>query len=323
MGIKWGVLGTASIAAGCTIPGMQMAEGCELYAIAGRDANKVKKYQEEFGFAKAYVGYDTLLADEEVQAVYIPLPNNLHYEWVMKAIAAGKHVLCEKPLALRAKQAEEMYAAAREKGVILAEAYAYLHSPYMKVLKEDVQSGIIGEIDYMETAFLTQGYREDIRLYKELGGGAMYDLGCYCTTMIMSLVDSNPVYVKASAEMSEEGIDLFTAGLLKFENGVRASFHVGMMLGIDSNSRMDRLYIHGSKGVIQSEVEYNQAGELKYTIITDGKVTERTVIAGQNYSLELEQMNKAITGEEKPYITPEFSVKNAELMDRVLREIGY
>ncbi len=323
MGIKWGVLGTASIAAGCTIPGMQKAEECELYAIAGRDEKKVKKYQEEFGFTKAYVGYDTLLADEEVQAVYIPLPNNLHYEWVMKAVAAGKHVLCEKPLALNVKQAEEMYDAAKEKGVILSEAYAYLHSPYIQALKNEIQSGIIGEVDYIETAFLTQGYEEDIRLYKELGGGAVYDLGCYCTTMILSLVDAEPVYVKANAEMSDKDVDLFAAGIMKFENGVRASFHVGMMLGIGTNSRWDRLYIHGSKGVIKSEVEYNQEGNLKYQVVVDGKVTERSVLARQNYALELEQMNRAISGRESQHITPEFSVKNAKLLDAILKEIQY
>lgn len=323
MNIKWGVLGTASIAAGCTIPGMQQAKGCELYAIAGRDEQKVQRYREEYGFAKGYVGYEALLADEQVQAVYIPLPNNLHYEWVMKAIEAGKHVLCEKPLALNAKEAEEMFAAAKEKGVILAEAYAYLNSPYVKALKEDVQSGMIGEVDYVETAFLTQGYKDDIRLYKHLGGGAMYDLGCYCTTMILSLVDAEPVWIQANAEMSEEGVDVMTSALLKFDTGVRASFNVGMMLGIHSNHRMDRLYIHGTRGCIQSAVEYNQAGELEYSVVSDGKEIIRKVNARQNYCLEIEQMNKAINGTGQLIVTPEFSLKNAKLMEEVLRNIGY
>lgn len=323
MSIKWGVLGTASIAAGCTIPGMMQAEGCELYAIAGRDEQKVQSFKEKFGFSKGYVGYDTLLADEQVQAVYIPLPNNLHYEWVMKAIAAGKHVICEKPLALNVKEAQEMYAAAAQKGVILAEAYAYLNSPYVKSLKEDIESGMIGETIYVETAFLTQGYKEDIRLYKPLGGGAMYDLGCYCTTMILSLIDAKPVFVQANAEMSEEGVDTMTTALLKFDNGVRASFTVGMMLGIDSGARMDRLYIYGSKGYIKSSVEYNQAGELQYTIVSEGKEIVRKVSARQNYALEIEQMNKAICGMEELIVTPDFSMKNAELMEAVLQKIGY
>lgn len=323
MTIKWGVLGTAAIAAGCTIPGMKQAEGCELYAIAGRNEQKVQAFKEQFGFSKGYIGYDALLADEQVQAVYIPLPNNLHYEWVMKAIAAGKHVLCEKPLALNLKEAEEMYAAAKEKGVILAEAYAYLNSPYVKALKENIRSGIIGEVDYVETAFLTQGYSEDIRLYKPLGGGAMYDLGCYCTTMILSLLDANPTWIQAGAEMSGEGVDTMTTVLIKFDNGARASFTVGMMLGIDTGERMDRLYIRGSKGHINSFVEYNQSGEFEYTIVADGKEMTRKVTARQNYALEVEQVNKAITGSEDLIVTPEFSMKNAKLMEEILKKIGY
>ena len=323
MAVKWGVLGTASIAKGCTIPGMKMAQGCQLYAIAGRDADKVELFKKEYGFEKGYVGYENLLADEEVQAVYIPLPNGLHYEWVIKALKAGKHVLCEKPLALSASDAEEMYRVAEENGVILAEAYAYLHSPYVKALKEDVKNGVIGDIFYIESAFLTQGYKEDIRLYKELGGGAMYDLGCYCTTMILSLIDAKPSYVKASAEMSDKGVDLFTAGIIGFENGTRASFNVGMMMGIGTNARYDRLYIKGTKGYIRSDVEFNQEGELSYQVITEEGITERKVSAKQNYCLEVEQLCRAIAGEEAPAVSPEFSIKNAEVIDAVLKDIGY
>ncbi len=323
MGVKWGVLGTASIAENCTIPGMLKAEDCELYAIAGRDEDKTLRFQEQFGFEKSYVGYDALIQDSKVQAVYIPLPNGLHYEWVIKALQAGKHVLCEKPLALSAKDAQTMYQVAKEQGVVLTEAFAYLHSPYVKSLKEDIDSGMIGDIDYIETAFLTQGYTEDIRLYKELGGGAMYDLGCYCTTMILSLVDSEPVYVRASAEMSEKGVDLFTAGIIKFENNVRASFNIGMMFHPGVNGRFDRLYIHGTKGQIRSDVEYNQEGDFSYTILADGKRIERRINAKQNYCLEVEHMNRMIQGKEKSYITPEFSIKNAKLIDAVLNDIGY
>lgn len=112
--IKWGVLGTANIARGCTILGMQLAENCELYAIAGRSLDKAEQFRKEFGFERAYDSYEALLADPEVEAVYIPLPNTLHYEWVIKAAKAGKHILCEKPLAPSAAQAAEMQAVARE-----------------------------------------------------------------------------------------------------------------------------------------------------------------------------------------------------------------
>ncbi len=323
MAVKWGVLGTANIARGCTIPGMKQAANCKLYAIAGRDGAKAESFKEEFGFEKAYEGYDKLLEDTEVQAVYIPLPNHLHKEWVIKALKAGKHVLCEKPLALNADDAKEMFAAAKANNVLLMEAYAYLHTPYIESLKEDVRSGIIGEADYIETAFLTQGYIEDIRLHKDMGGGAIYDLGCYCTTMILSLTDSEPLYVMANAEFNDEGVDIFSSSLMKFKNGLRASFNVGMIFPPETNARKDRLYIHGSKGCINSAVEYNQAGELSYEIVSEGKKTERRVNVRQNYSLEIEQLGRCIENGETPHVTPEFSIKNAELIDMILGRIGY
>ena len=323
MKVKWGILGTANIARWGMIPGMKKADNCELYAIAGRSIEKANKYKEDYGFEKAYGSYDELLDDPEVQAVYIPLPNDIHIKWVKEALKKKKHVLCEKPLALNAKEVKEMFDTARENGVYLMEAYAYLHSPYIASLKEDVKSGIIGEVDYMESAFITQGYKEDFRLHKELGGGAMYDLGCYCTTMFLSLTDSDPVFVKADAEFSDLGVDLNTAAILKFENGIRASFNVGMILGENTNSRFDRLFIHGSKGSIRSEVEYNQEGEVSYKIYTNDGVIERKVTNPQNYSLEIEQMGRCILNEEKPLITEEFSLKNAKLIDTVLSKIGF
>lgn len=321
--VKWGILGTANIARWAAIPGMQQAEHSELYAIAGRSAEKAAHFAESFGFGKSYGSYDELIADPEVQAVYIPLPNDLHLKWVLAALKAGKHVLCEKPLALNAADAKEMFRTAEACGVYLMEAYAYLHSPYVEQLKQDVRSGIIGEVDYLETAFISQGYREDFRLHREFGGGAMYDLGCYCTTMMLSLIDSEPEFVKAVAEYTDLGVDANTAGIIRFANGVRASFNVGMTLGANSNARYDRLYIHGTKGSIRSEVEYNQAGRLTWRILTAEGTLERTVNAPQNYSLEIEQLSRCILFGEKPHITPEFSLRNAELIDRVLKEIGY
>lgn len=321
--VKWGILGTANIAAWGTIPGMKKAASCELYAIAGRSIEKAESYKERFGFEKAYGSYDELLKDEDVQIIYVPLPNNLHKEWVIKALQAGKNVLCEKPMGLTAEEINEMFSVAEQNNVLLMEAYAYLHSPYVKSLKEDVKNGVIGEIDYIETAFITQGYKEDIRLHKELGGGAMYDLGCYCTTMILSLIDSEPELVKASAEFSEEGIDLNTAGIIKFENGVRASFNVGMIFGENTNARFDRLYIHGTKGTIRSDVEYNQEGNLSYQIITEEGVIERKIEVPNNYSLEVEQLSQCILSGETPYVTADFSKKNASLIDKVLKDIDY
>ncbi|MBR5116457.1 MAG: Gfo/Idh/MocA family oxidoreductase, partial [Lachnospiraceae bacterium] len=326
--IRWGVLGTAGIAAGCTIPGMQKADDCALYAIAGRSMDKAKAFQERFGFEKAYDSYDALLADPKVQAVYVPLPNDLHCEWVIKALRAGKHVLCEKPIAMNETELRRMFRAAHENNVILMEAYAYLHSPYMQALKDIISNGEIGGVDYIDTAFLTQDYSSDFRLHKELGGGGIYDVGCYCTTMILSLIDSPIEYIKADAELDNTGVDRMASVLLRFRNGARASFNVGMALGIDTSDRYDRLFIHGSKGHIRSDVEYNQEGVLSFTLVVKNEQGERirstrSVPVASNYTLEIQQLNRCIRGEEQPHITEEFSLKNMRLLDRLLDAVGY
>ena len=323
MKVKWGVLGTANIARWCTIPGMQNANNCELYAIAGRSEEKVKEFKEKFGFQKGYVGYEKLISDPDVQAIYIPLPNDIHKKWVLAALNAKKSVLCEKPMALNAEESAEMYKAARDNKVFLMEAYAYLHSPYVQALKDEIKSGSIGELQYIDTGFVTQGYKEDFRLHKQLGGGMIYDLGCYCTTMILSLVDSEIEYVKAVAEMTDEGVDAFTSAIIKFKNGVHANFIVGMVLGENSNARYDKLYIHGTRGNIRSDVEYNQSGDLKYLLKSDGIFTEKSVFAPHNYTLEVENLSNCVLGLETPLVTEEFSIKNAKLLDALLNCVGY
>lgn len=326
--VKWGVMGTAGIASWGTIPGMQKAKGCELYAIAGRSHEKAQAYKERFGFEKAYKGYDALLSDPEVEAVYIPLPNDIHCEWVIKALNAHKHVLCEKPLAMNEGELRRMFAAAKDNGVILMEAYAYLHSPYIRRLKEIISSGEIGKVDYIDTAFLTQDYSEDIRLHKEQGGGGIYDVGCYCTSMILSLIDSPVKYIKADAELGSTDVDHMASVLIGFEDGSRASFNAGMILGTDTSDRYDRLFIHGSKGYIRSDVEYNGEGELSFEVTVKDSNGERvtrteTVDAGSNYSMEMEQMNECIKGKTKPYITEKFSTMNMRILDSILDAVGY
>ena len=326
--VRWGVLGTAGIAVGCTIPGMQKAKGCELYAIAGRDLKKTEAIKEQFGFQKAYQGYDALLADPAVEAVYIPLPNNLHCEWVCRALRAKKHVLCEKPIAMNESELRHMFRTAKENGVLLMEAFAYLHSPYISRLKEIIAGGEIGRIDYIDTAFLTQDYTENIRLHKEQGGGGIYDVGCYCTTMILSLIDAPVQYIKADAELDGAGVDRMASVLIGFADGARASFHAGMILGKDTCDRYDRLFIHGTKGYIRSDAEYNGEGTLSFDVTVRNAQGERitrteTLSAASNYCLEAEQMNACIRCGEMPHITEAFSLKNMRLLDRLLDAAGY
>lgn len=323
--VKWGVLGTASIARGCTIPGMQKAENCELTAIAGRSLEKAEAFKSEFGFKKAYGSYEALLEDPEIQAVYIPLPNNLHYEWCMKAIKAGKNVLCEKPLAPSKKEAEELFAAAKEANVTLMEAFAYLHTPYIEALKNEIASGTIGEVRYIESAFMVQSCDpSNIRMFRKNYGGAMYDLGCYCISFMVWLLGEVPVKARGLGEFTDDNIDIYSSAYFNFPGGARGSLNCGMIFGREHDCRMDRHYIRGSKGTIISSVEYNQEGELSYTVNVDGQQPEvKTFTCKHNYQLEVEQLGRCITDGESAHVSPEFSIMSAEAMDMALTAIGY
>jgi predicted dehydrogenase len=303
---------------------MKMAQGCDLYAIAGRDADKVERFKNEYGFEKGYVGYENLLADEEVQAVYIPLPNGLHYEWVIKALKAGKHVLCEKPLAPSETVAKQMIDAANANGVILMEAFAYLHSPFVAAVKNEIASGAIGDVLYMESAFITSDYDlSNIRMRRDALGGCLYDLGCYNTSQILWMLEEEPMKVQAVSDFSEDNIDVYTTALLTYENGKRAVLNCGMCLKTEGDQRIDRFQIHGTKGYLRSEARFNQAGQLSYTICVDGKEETKVVDVPQNYRLEVEQLGRCILEGEMPHVSHEFTLKNARLIDRILAKIGY
>ena len=321
--IKWGVLGTANIAKGCTIPGMQLAGNCELYAIAGRSPEKAERFKAQFGFEKAYGSYEALLADPAVEAVYIPLPNTLHYEWVIKAANAGKHILCEKPLAPSAAQAAEMQASARENGVLLMEAFAYLHSPLIAAIKAELEQGAIGDVLYMQNEFITSDYDlSNIRMRRETLGGSVYDLGCYCISQAVWLL-GEPDSACAAADFSDQDIDRLATGLLRYAGGARVTFTCGMLLATEQDKRSDRLQIHGTKGVLRSDAQFNQAGRLSYEVVLSDRTCIRYVDVPQNYSLEIAQLGRCIACGEQPHVSADFTLANARTMDKVLAAIGY
>ena len=322
--INWGVLGTAGIAKGQTIPGMLLAENCNLYAIAGRSIEKARSYQVEFGFEIAYDSYDALLSDPNVEAVYIPLPNELHYEWTLKALNAKKHVLCEKPLAPTPTQIKEMFACAKKNGVLLMEAFAYLHSPLMTVLKEEIRSGAIGDVLYLESQFITSDYDiSNIRMRKETFGGATYDLGCYTTSQILWLLDQEPAKVQAVADFSDRGIDTYTSGLLSFADGKKATFICAMVLATDKDRRIDCLRVHGTLGDIYCGAQFNECGELQYTLTIGDTSIVKTISTPHNYKLEVEQLGRCILDGETPHVSEEFTLRNARLMETIIKIIGY
>ena len=325
--IKWGVLGTAGIAKEQTIPGMKEASNCEIYAIAGRNLEKAKEFQEMFGFEKAYGSYEELLQDPEVEAVYIPLPNTLHYEWTVKALEAKKHVLCEKPLAPSEEVARQMIEAAEKNGVLLMEAFAYLHSPFIKAVKAELDAKTIGDVVYMESTFITSDYDiSNIRMRRDTLGGCLYDLGCYNTTQILWMLEEEPERVQAISDFSEENIDVNTTAIMNFKSGKRAVMHSGMVLSKEIEEKFDRIdnfRIHGTKGSIRSDVQFNQCGKLAYVVSVGNKEVVKVIDTPQNYCMEVEQFGRCIRDGEKLHVSHEFTLKNARLMDRILKEINY
>ena len=182
--LRWGVLSTASIAVGKVIPGMRASRRTEVLAIASRDLARAEATARSLGIPRAYGSYEELLADPDVDAVYLPLPNHLHAAWTIAAARAGKHVLCEKPLSLTAAEAQEMVDACREAGVVLMEAFMYRLHPSWQAVRDILASGRIGRLRAIDSWFSYHNVDpEDIRNIAAYGGGALYDIGCYCVNL--------------------------------------------------------------------------------------------------------------------------------------------
>jgi len=217
--LRWGVLGTAGIN-DAVVPAIQASELGEVTAIASRSRAKAEAHARRFGVRTAYEGYEALLADPDVDAVYLPLPNHLHHPWVLRAVAAGKHVLCEKPMALTAEQAAEMRDAADAAGVVLTEGFMYGHHPRYDRVREILRSGEIGPVRSISTSFTFDASDEPglTAFAGNPGGGALYDVGCYLLHVSRHLLEREPDAVTIAAQWSSVhgGIDMLAAGLLEF-----------------------------------------------------------------------------------------------------------
>lgn len=322
--VKWGVLGTAKIARDFVIPGMQEAPNAQLQAVAGRSADKVTAFAQEFDVAQTFDSYEALLEDPEIQAVYIPLPNDMHEEWTIRALEAKKNVLCEKPLAPNADAARHMFETAKANGVLLMEAFAYLHSPYMSSLRMLIKNGEIGDVRYVQSEFMTRSYdASNIRMQPERLGGALYDLGCYNTSQILWLLNRDPVDLTAQALFNEQGVDVLTNSLLRFDDDFYGAIRCGFVLGHGGAERLDAFEIRGTDGFIRSYVPFNESDVLEFQLVRGQKASTVRVFAQQNYALELEQFGRCILFGEEPLISAEFSIRNAALLDRIRHTIGH
>ena len=230
--LRWGILSTANIGRAAVIPAIQASQNGVVTAVASRDAQKGAEFAAKLGIPVSYGSYEALLDDPEIDAVYIPLPNSMHYEWTIKAARAGKHILCEKPLALTAIQCLEMGAAAHEHGVLLMEAFMYRFHPRTEKIIEHVQSGALGSVQMIQSSFTFRVNQPDnIRMIAELGGGSLMDVGCYCVNICRTLAGEEPIAVQAFANWSASKVDEQLIGNMRFANGLLAQFDCALTLG--------------------------------------------------------------------------------------------
>ncbi len=222
MKINWGILGCAAIAEKAFIPAIQESGNGILYGIASRDSKKAWDWALNFGFRKSYHNYQALLEDREIDAVYIPLPNNLHAEWSIRAVEAGKHVLCEKPMALSAEEVREMGKAAKKAGVLLMEGFMYKFHPQIERITEILRTKEIGDVRTVHSSFtFSRAFDEgNYRLSPEMGGGALYDVGCYPISLARLVFGEEPQSVFARCRMDPKtDVDLTGSALLEFTRG--------------------------------------------------------------------------------------------------------
>lgn len=327
--VRWGVLGCSGIGKSRTIPGMLNCSNAEFYALAGRNEEKLRAYAEPFGPKKLYTDYQALLDDENVDAVYIPLPNSVHLEWVVKAAEAGKHILCEKPLALTEAEVREMFAAAERNHVLLEEAYAYRHAQLVQKVKELVDGGAIGRIRYLESKHSTldtntQGYRYQ----KGLGGGAAYDVTSYNVSLASYLLGKDPADMHVFCGFHPDtGVDTSDAVLLRYEDGVYAMLYAGLdayprgcysVLG--ETGRIDVDHKFNSRGLCHVRVSRNARPQNAEYV--DEVTTDYTVWVDDNYQLEIQQFGEAVLKGVPLTVSREESLRTARVCDAVRRAGG-
>lgn len=317
--LKWGIMGCASIAKGAVIPGVQQSELNEVAAIASRDLDKAKITAEEKNIPQAYGSYEALLEDPSIDVIYIPLPNHLHKEWAIRAASAGKHILCEKPLALTAAEASEMTEAAASAGVYLLEAFMYRYHPRYDTIKNLIDSGTIGEVRGIRSAFTfnNAGAKANVRYRKDWGGGSIYDVGCYPINVARLLMGKEPNAVTVNALFSDEhdDVDMMASGLIEFESSVALTFDCGMWA-----ASRNPLEVVGTEGIIEvpSAFVTPSAASGSFFLTVHGERKEIEVPHVNAYSLQADHLARSITSKSPLKFDPVDAIHNMKVIDACL-----
>jgi xylose dehydrogenase (NAD/NADP) len=321
--LRWGVLGYARIARESVIPAIQRAVTSDFCAIASHDEARLAICRDLFEGVRVYDNYDELLRDPDIDAVYIPLPNSLHCEWTIKAAELGKHVLCEKPMALNANECRDMIAASVANGITLMEAFMYRYTHRTESVLEVLRSGDLGEIKFVASTFrFTLGNPASIKLQPDLGGGSLYDIGCYGVNFVGMVVDEIiraesgdlpgtaglPDSVTAEC-VRKGGVDVMFSGLMKFPSGLIASVNCGF----NAHKRTYSEVVGTNGTLVIPDTFFDNAGAIFMTAGDERR--EITVMESDRYRMEIEDFAEAVMQRRAPYFSLAETQRNTEIMD--------
>ncbi len=320
--VRWGILGTANIAVAKVIPAIQATAHSRVDAIASRDVAKARAAAATAGIPRAYGSYEELIADREIDAVYIPLPNHLHVPWSIRAADAGKHVLCEKPIAMSAGEALALRDARDRNGVVIGEAFMVRTHPQWLEVKRLVASGVIGDLRLVSGHF--SYFRRDpadIRSRMEFGGGALMDIGCYPITLSRWLFGDEPTEVIGQIERDPEmQVDRLASALLRFPSGQATFACAGQLVPYQ------KLLMYGTSGRIEVEIPFNAPADRRCRVFVDdgsqlGGLAARPIEfdAVDQYTLQADRFVDAIRGTGEVPVSIDDAIANMAVVDAIFR----
>ncbi len=317
--IRWGILSTAKIGLKQVIPGIQAGELGEVTAIASRSLDKAEVAASSLGIEKAYGSYEELLEDPDVACIYNPLPNNLHMEWTIKAMEAGKHVLCEKPIGLTVAEVKEMIRVRDRTGLKAGEAFMVKSNPQWIETRERVRRGEVGEPRLIQGMF--SYYNTDpsnIRNIPELGGGGIWDIGCYCATMSRYIFEEEPTRLVSLLEFDPDmKTDRLGSVIMEYPSG-QTIFSVSTQL-----VPYQRMHILGTKGHLEVKIPFNAPKDRECTVAQDigsillDKITTHAYPVADQYTLMSEAFSKAILSDGEVPVTLEDALNNTKVLTAI------
>lgn len=315
--IKIGVIGASNHFIKRVVLPMQNIDTIELLAIASRSNEKAQQVAKEFNIQEAYGSYQDLLDNPNIDAVYIPLPNHMHAEWIKKSADAGKHILCEKPLSMSANEAEEVVPYCKNKNVILLEAFMYKYHPQWTTVKDIIRTNNIGSINYIHTSFsYNNPSSSNIRNIKEYGGGGLRDIGCYAISVPRFILDREPQQVIGQINEHETfKTDMLTSAMLDF-NSTKATFTVST-----NSSAFQKVDIVGSAGHITVHLPFNTYADVpaKITVVSAIGVRDIMIDAADQYGLMLEHFAQLILNPKPAKALINDAINNQKIIDAILK----